>query len=142
MVFDDKFQTVFNNRKTEEQQDTICEILFQGCRECCVEKEYNKSGILNYEPPPFNKVWLSKSEQHDRKASLQKQCRRNKRQQRDLASQERKRCIERFNNYLPALTESTVESDSDCDSLPDQDSVSKAGGGDSVIRDLSSDHPM
>ena len=43
---------------------------------------------------------------------------------------------------MPTLAESDVESDSDCDSLPDQDAVSEAGGGNSVFSDLWSDHPI
>ena len=56
VVFDDKFQTVFNDGKTEEQHDTICETLFEGCRECYVEEEFDESGILVYEPPPLDEV--------------------------------------------------------------------------------------
>ena len=138
VVLGNKFETVFNNGKTEEQQDAICETLFEGCRERYVEEEFGESGILMYDPLPLDEVWLLESKRRNRKTSLQKQRQRNKRRQKEI----HKRCIERSNNHLPKLAESDVESDSDCDSLSDQALVSKARGGDSVVRDLWLDHPM
>ena len=43
---------------------------------------------------------------------------------------------------MHTLSESDVESDSDCDSLPDQYAVIRAGGGDCVVKDVWSEHPM
>ena len=86
VVFDDKLQTIFNDEKTEEQQDSIYENLFEDCRECCAREEYDESEILVYEPLPLDKVWLSESKRRNQKTSLQKQRQRNERRQRDLAS--------------------------------------------------------
>lgn len=43
---------------------------------------------------------------------------------------------------MPTLVESDIESDSVCDSLPDQDLVIEAGGGDHVVKDLWSDNSI
>ena len=52
VVFDDKFETVFSNGKTDEEFDKLYEQLFVNQRECYVEEEYDENGILIYEPPP------------------------------------------------------------------------------------------
>ncbi|KAL7480320.1 hypothetical protein ACHAW6_006014 [Cyclotella cf. meneghiniana] len=65
VVFDDKFEAVFNNAKSSEELDKICAKLFVSSRECCAENKYNEDGILVYKPPPLNKVWLSQPEQHE-----------------------------------------------------------------------------
>ena len=59
VVFDDKFEIIFNNGKTDEEIDKICEKLFAGNKECYVEEEFDERGILIYEPPPLDEVWLS-----------------------------------------------------------------------------------
>ena len=61
VVSDDKFQTVFNEGRSNEEIDQSCETLLEGNRECYVKEEYNQYGVLNYEPPPLDKVWLSKT---------------------------------------------------------------------------------
>ena len=46
VVFDDKFETVFNDGRTDEELDRICEELFAGNKERYVEEEYDRDGIL------------------------------------------------------------------------------------------------
>jgi len=65
VVFDDKFETVFNDGRTNEELDRICEELFAGNKERYVEEEYDRDGILVYEPPPLDEVWLSEPERRD-----------------------------------------------------------------------------
>jgi hypothetical protein len=56
VVFDDKFETVYNDGKSSEEVDRICEELFVNSREHFVEDEYNEDGLLIYRPRPLNKV--------------------------------------------------------------------------------------
>ena len=63
VVFDDKFETVFNDGKSSADLDEICAKLFISGRESYVEDEYDEDGILIYRPPPLNEVWLSEPEQ-------------------------------------------------------------------------------
>ena len=65
VVFDDKFETVFNDGRTNEELDRICEELFARNKERYVEEEYDRDGILIYEPPPLDEVWLSEPERRD-----------------------------------------------------------------------------
>ena len=65
VVFDDKFETVFSGGKSEEEMDKICQKLFDGERENYVEEEYDSDGVLIYEPPPLDEVWLSEPERRD-----------------------------------------------------------------------------
>ena len=73
IVFDDKFETVFSNGKTDEEFDKLCEQLFVNQREYYVEEKYDENGILIYEPPPLNEVWFSETERRDGKLALEKQ---------------------------------------------------------------------
>ena len=41
VVFDDKFETVFNEGRSNEEVDKIFDSLFEGNRECYVEEEYD-----------------------------------------------------------------------------------------------------
>jgi hypothetical protein len=52
VVFDDKFETVYNDGKSLEEVDRICEELFVSSREHFVEDEYDEDGLLIYRPPP------------------------------------------------------------------------------------------
>ncbi len=56
MVFDDNFQTVFTDDKQLEEVDKICNHLFVESRDCYVEEEYDKDGVLVYKPPPLDEV--------------------------------------------------------------------------------------
>ena len=46
VVFDDNFQTVFNDGKTSEEVDKICNQLFVESRDCYVQEEYDDDGVL------------------------------------------------------------------------------------------------
>ena len=72
VIFDDKFETVFNDGKTKEELDRICEELFAGNKELYVEEEYDRNGVLVYEPPPLDEVWLSEPERRDRQDALER----------------------------------------------------------------------
>ena len=85
VVFGDKFETIFNNEKTDEEVDKTCEKLFAGNKEHCVEEEFGERGILVCEPPPLDEVWLSEPERCDRKIALDRQRRITERMQKDLA---------------------------------------------------------
>ena len=138
VVFDDKFETVFNDGRTDEELDRICEELFAGNKERYVEEEYDRDGILVYEPPPLDEVWLSEPERRDRRDALEKQRRRTECRERERASEEIKRNSDR--DPCPPLAESDVESDDD--SQPDVFSPDfKSGGEDVVDEDLWTDHP-
>jgi hypothetical protein len=50
VVFDDKFKIVFSDGETSEEVDKICNELFVNSRDCYVEEEYNKDGMLIYKP--------------------------------------------------------------------------------------------
>jgi hypothetical protein len=65
VVFDDKFETVFNDVKSFVELDKICTELIVSSRECFVEGEYDKDGKLVYKPPPLDKGWLSEPERHE-----------------------------------------------------------------------------
>ena len=73
LVFDDKFETVFSGGKSEEEMDKIFQKLFDGERENYVEEEYDDDGVLIYEPPPLDEVWLSEPERRDRQDALRRQ---------------------------------------------------------------------
>ena len=70
VVFDNKFETVFNEGRSNEEVDKICDSLFDGNHECYVEEEYDQDGVLVYDPPPLDEVWLSGPEKRDRLDSL------------------------------------------------------------------------
>jgi hypothetical protein len=80
VVFDDKFETVFNDGKSSEELDKICAELFVSSRDLYVEEEYDDGGILVYRPPPLDKVWLSEPERRERRYELDKQRERAARQ--------------------------------------------------------------
>ena len=79
VVFDDKVRTIFNSGKTNEEMDKICDELFVSGRACYIEEEYDKHGVLVYEPPPLDDVWLSQPEKRDKLKALDRQRRINKR---------------------------------------------------------------
>ena len=65
VVFDDKFETVFNEGRSNEEIDQTCKTLFEGNCECYVDEEYDQEGVLVYEPPPLDDVRLSELETQD-----------------------------------------------------------------------------
>jgi transposase InsO family protein len=81
VVFDDKFETVFNDNKSSAELDKICAELFVSSRECFVEDEYDEDGMLVYRPPPLDEVWLSEPERRERRKFLEEQRNRTARKQ-------------------------------------------------------------
>ena len=91
-------------------------------------------------------MWISEPKKRDLLDSLARQRRLTERRQK-LESREVRRVEVKGKGSQrrrpPLLVESDVESDSDCDSQPDLDSVFEAGGGDEVMdEDLWKDHPI
>eukprot|EP00956_Cyclotella_meneghiniana_P015168 scaffold23014_cov71-Cyclotella_meneghiniana.AAC.1 len=73
VVFDGNFQTVFNDGKTSEEVDKICNQLIVESRDCYVQEEYDdEDGVLIYSPPPLDEVWLSEPERRERRHELEK----------------------------------------------------------------------
>ena len=76
VVFDDKYETIFNNGMSDEQFDALCNNLFESSCDLYANEEYNSDGNLLYKPPPLDEVWLSEPERRDRQDALEKQRRR------------------------------------------------------------------
>ena len=108
VVFDDKFETVFNDGKSSEELDRICSELFIHSRECYAEEEYDEDGLLIYTPPPLDEVWLSESDRRERRKVLEEQRTRVQRQ-RDVETKEVKRRLVRSREPVPDLAESDVD---------------------------------
>jgi hypothetical protein len=138
VVFDDKFETVFNDGKSSEELDKICAELFVSSRELFVEEEYDDDGILVYKPPPLDEVWLSEPERRERRYELDKQRERAARQ-RVVESKEVKKRLERSQPSLPDLAESDVDSDDEDSHC--EDPQFESGGDEVVERDMWADHP-
>eukprot|EP00956_Cyclotella_meneghiniana_P020859 scaffold37342_cov71-Cyclotella_meneghiniana.AAC.1 len=73
VVFDDNFETVFHDGKSDDQLQKLCNDLFANNRDCYVEEEYDEDGVLLYTPPPLDEVWLSEPERCERRHALDKQ---------------------------------------------------------------------
>ena len=73
MVFDDNFETLFNDGKSSDEVDKISNQLFVESHDCYVEEEYDEDGILVYSPPPLDEVWLSEPERRECRQALEKQ---------------------------------------------------------------------
>jgi hypothetical protein len=65
LVFEDKFETIFNDGKSSAELEKNRGELFVSSRECFVEDEYVEDGMLIYKPPPLDEVWLSEPERHE-----------------------------------------------------------------------------
>ena len=72
-MFDDRFETVFSDRKDAEAIDRLCNELFDDSQDVYVEPEYSRDGDLVYEPPPLDEVWLTEPERRERKEKLRDQ---------------------------------------------------------------------
>ena len=83
-VFDDLFQTVFSDGGDQRVIDAICNTLWDNNREQYAEEEYDEDGMLVYQPPPLDEVWLSEPERRDRKERIRGQQRRHRRQQQKI----------------------------------------------------------
>lgn len=85
VVFDDLFQTVFNDAQHDEVTDAICKELFEDSRDIYVEPEYDDDGHLVYSPPPLDEIWLTEPERRERKQRLRDQRLRNQEIMREKA---------------------------------------------------------
>ena len=61
-VYDDLFQTMFGAEESNEVKDTILELLWDRGKESYGEEEYDEDGLLVYQPPPLNEVWLDEED--------------------------------------------------------------------------------
>ena len=110
--------------------DKICQKLFDSERENYVEEEYDSDGVLIYEPPPLDEVWLSEPERRDCQDALWRQ-RQITRRREELRSKEIKKKVQ-F-DPVPALAESDAGSDDDSQpDYSDNDASFKSGGGDAA----------
>ena len=87
LVFDDNYDTIYHESKSDEEIDDICQELFDNNRECYVADEYDDDDLLVYKPPPLDEVWLSDAERRDRKEKLAAQRRRNELRERHMRDQ-------------------------------------------------------
>ena len=72
-VFDDKFETVFSTGENDQVFEAISDMLWDKNRELYALDEFDEDGLLIYQPPPLNDVWLNKEERRDKKVRLKKQ---------------------------------------------------------------------
>lgn len=71
LMFDDKFETIFNDGTSSVELDRICNELIVISRDCYVEEEYDYDGILIDKPPLLDEVWLSEPGQHEMQQELE-----------------------------------------------------------------------
>ena len=85
-VFDNLFETVFGNQKLPGAvYDALCNLLWENSRDLYAEEEFDDDGMLVYEPPPLDTVWLDEPARRERKVKLRQQ--RDRTQQRELDKQ-------------------------------------------------------
>jgi len=85
LVFDDIFDIIFHESKTEEELELICQELFDTTRDCYVDPEGEfDDGNLVYKPLPLDDVWLSDTERCKRKVKLTRQRQRHAVRERNL----------------------------------------------------------
>ncbi|KAL7549760.1 hypothetical protein ACHAWF_013025 [Thalassiosira exigua] len=77
VVFDNKLERVYSAGADDEVVDAIYKDLFENSRDWYVKLEYNEDGMLVYEPPQLDTVWLSEPDQLEHKKRLREQCARN-----------------------------------------------------------------
>ena len=70
------FQTVFGDDKNEVVVEAISNLLWENNRELYAVEEYDTDGLLIYQPPPLDEVWLSEPERRERKKRFREQQRR------------------------------------------------------------------
>ena len=75
-VFDDLFQTVHSADDEDNIVDAITDLLWDNARELYALDEFDKDGMLVYEPPPLDEVWLDEPARCDHKNHLDRQRRR------------------------------------------------------------------
>ena len=142
VVFDDKFETIFNMGAPEEQFDTLCNDLFENSRDWYTEEEYDGDGNLIYKPPPLDEVWLSEPERRDRRAALDEQRRRQELRERKLASDIPNDSPPARDDSPPGLIVSDDEESDDESSIGDPSPPRASGSeGEKEDRSWHSDHP-
>jgi hypothetical protein len=134
VVFDNKFETVYSAGADDEVVDAICKDIFENSRDWYVEPEYNEDGVLVYEPPPLDKVWLSEPEQRERKERLRRQRERNEELQRMTI----KDTPTPSKDDRPPDVAEVSDVDSDDDSVAHEDADTESEGEDSSF----ADHPQ
>ena len=122
LVFDDNYDTIYTESKSDEEIDNICQELFDNNCECYVEDEYDEDEQLVYKPPPLDEVWLSDDERRDRKEKLAQQRRPNELRERNLRD---KIVSKDSSSSIPGLVSHDDDS-SDEESLAD-DHLSQGG---------------
>ena len=76
MLFDDIFQTIFSSGENDMVVYAICNHLLKSNQDVYAKDEFSVDGELIYPLSPFNEVWLSEPECHDRREKRQGQCHR------------------------------------------------------------------
>ena len=75
-VFDDLFQTVHSADDNDNIVDAIADSLWDNTREVYALDEFDKDGMLVYEPPPLDEVWLDEPARRDCRNRIDRQRRR------------------------------------------------------------------
>ena len=87
-VFDDLFTTVYGVDKPNDVTDALEQMLWENSRDLYVEAEYDEDGLLFYEPPPLDEVWLENdSDRLEAKQRRKQQRERNVAQQKIIEQQ-------------------------------------------------------
>ncbi len=73
VVFDDKYETIFNMGTSEEQFDAMYNVLFENSCNWYAEEGCYDDNNLVYKPPPLDKVCLLEPERQDQSAALDEQ---------------------------------------------------------------------
>ena len=69
-VFDDKFEIVFSTGENDQVFKGISDMLWDKNRKLYAPDEFDEDGLLVYQPPPLNDVWLNEEERRDKKVRL------------------------------------------------------------------------
>ena len=119
VVFDDKYDTIFNSGMSDEKFDVMCNELFESSRDWYSDEEHDGDGNLIYKPPPLDEVWLSEPERRERREALEKQRRRHEVFERGRATESAKQPPVSSDDSPPGLVVSDDElSDDDDDGDP------------------------
>lgn len=73
VVYDDLFQTIFNGTSLDNTtSSSIFDLLFDNCRDWYGEVEHDENGVVIYEPPPLEDVWLSEMERREKRGDVRR----------------------------------------------------------------------
>lgn len=68
LVYDDNFSSIFNDTSLQDSKaDEIFDDLFENARDFYGEIERDAGGVIIYEPPPLEDIWLSEPERREKK---------------------------------------------------------------------------